>query len=134
VHDVLAAYFAGDVDALDSLAVRADGTPFQQSVWKELRLVRAGETASYGEIAERIGSPTAARAVGMANATNPIALIVPCHRIVRTGGALGGYYYGVETKRWLLDHEATHRPVRGVRKDAGRDAFSGQNSQLPWSA
>ena len=106
VHDVLAAYFAGDVDALDALAVAPQGTAFKQRVWKALREVPAGKTVSYGELAASVGAPGAARAVGTANATNPICLIIPCHRVIRTGGALGGYGFGLERKRWLLAHEA----------------------------
>jgi O-6-methylguanine DNA methyltransferase len=106
VHDILSAYFRGDVDALDALAVAPQGTNFRQLVWKALREVRAGETVSYGELAARVGAPGAARAVGTANATNPICLVIPCHRVVRGGGALGGYGFGVERKRWLLGHEA----------------------------
>ena len=75
-------------------------------MWKALRDVHAGETISYGELAERVGAPGAARAVGTANATNPICLIVPCHRVIRAGGALGGYGFGVDRKQWLLAHEA----------------------------
>jgi methylated-DNA-[protein]-cysteine S-methyltransferase len=106
IHDRLAAYFAGDIDALDAVTTDADGTAFQRDVWKRLREIPAGETISYGELARRVGRPNAARAVGMANAANPIALFVPCHRVVRTGGAIGGYAYGVESKRFLLEHEA----------------------------
>ena len=106
VHDVLAAYFGGDTDALDALAVAPAGTDFRQLVWKALREVRAGETITYGELAARVGTPGAARAVGSANATNPVCLVIPCHRVVRAGGALGGYGFGVERKRWLLDHES----------------------------
>jgi methylated-DNA-[protein]-cysteine S-methyltransferase len=109
VHDVLTAYFAGDIDALDALEVAPQGTDFRQIVWKALREVRAGETVSYGELAARVGAPGAARAVGTANATNPVCLVIPCHRVVRAGGALGGYGFGVERKRWLLDHEARPR-------------------------
>jgi O-6-methylguanine DNA methyltransferase len=105
VHDVLVAYFAGDVEALDSLTVGARGTAFQHAVWDQLRKIAVGTTISYGEMARRVGKPTASRAVGMANATNPIALIVPCHRVIRTGGALGGYGFGLDYKRWLLEHE-----------------------------
>ena len=106
VHDSLAAYFAGDVDALEDINADAPaGTDFQRAVWKGLREIRAGETMSYGDLAARVGVPGAARAVGMANASNPIALIVPCHRVIRAGGAIGGYGFGPETKRWLLDHE-----------------------------
>jgi methylated-DNA-[protein]-cysteine S-methyltransferase len=106
VQDALAAYFAGDCDALDAIQVAPEGTLFKQLVWKALREVRAGETISYGELAARVGAPGAARAVGTANATNPICLIIPCHRVIRTGGALGGYGFGLDRKRWLLAHEA----------------------------
>jgi O-6-methylguanine DNA methyltransferase len=106
VHDVLAAYFGGDVEALDSLDVAPAGTEFKQTVWKALRAVPAGTTVSYGELAARVGAPGAARAVGTANATNPICLIIPCHRVIRAGGALGGYGFGLARKRWLLAHEA----------------------------
>jgi methylated-DNA-[protein]-cysteine S-methyltransferase len=106
VHLALAAYFAGEVDALDAIAVAPQGTEFKQRVWKLLREVPAGTTVSYGELAARAGAPGAARAVGTANATNPICLIIPCHRVIRTGGALGGYGFGLDRKRWLLAHEA----------------------------
>jgi methylated-DNA-[protein]-cysteine S-methyltransferase len=106
VHLALAAYFAGEVDALDAIAVSPQGTEFKQSVWKCLREVPAGTTVSYGELAARVCAPGAARAVGTANATNPICLIIPCHRVIRTGGALGGYGFGLDRKRWLLAHEA----------------------------
>ncbi|MGO9876673.1 MAG: methylated-DNA--[protein]-cysteine S-methyltransferase [Acidimicrobiia bacterium] len=105
VHDKLSAYFAGDLDSLDALTVAPQGTEFRQLVWKELREIRAGSTISYGELAARVGAPGAARAVGTANATNPICLVIPCHRVVRAGGALGGYGFGVDRKRWLLAHE-----------------------------
>lgn len=82
------------------------GTAFQRRVWKELRRIAAGETASYGEVARRIGKPSAARAVARACATNPLALAVPCHRVVRSDGDPGGYRWGVERKRALLEREA----------------------------
>jgi methylated-DNA-[protein]-cysteine S-methyltransferase len=106
VHEALAAYFAGDCNALDAIEVAPEGTLFKQLVWKALREVHAGETISYGELAARVGAPGAARAVGTANATNPICLIIPCHRVIRTGGGLGGYGGGLDRKRWLLAHEA----------------------------
>jgi O-6-methylguanine DNA methyltransferase len=127
VHDALAAFFDGDVDALETITTAPEGgTSFQREVWKRLREIRAGETCSYGELARRVGNPSAARAVGMANAANPIALIVPCHRVVRSGGAIGGYGFGVETKRWLLRHEARHaslhwHAVDDLRPDAVED-------------
>jgi len=106
VFDLVAAYFDGEVDALDALPVEPAGTEFQRAVWAQLRLIPAGTTLSYGELARRVGNPNASRAVGMANASNPITLIVPCHRVVCTGGSIGGYYYGTDVKRWLLTHEA----------------------------
>jgi methylated-DNA-[protein]-cysteine S-methyltransferase len=106
VHDVLTAYFDGDVDALDGIAVEPDGgTSFQRDVWKRLREIPAGSTISYGELARRVGRPSASRAVGMANAANPVTLIVPCHRVVRSDGTLGGYVGGAEVKRGLLTME-----------------------------
>jgi methylated-DNA-[protein]-cysteine S-methyltransferase len=101
----LAAYFSGAIDALDDRPVELNGTRFQRSVWTRLRSVRAGRTATYAEIAKAIGSPEAVRAVGAANGANPIALIVPCHRIIGSNGTLTGYGGGLSNKRWLLQHE-----------------------------
>ena len=100
----LAEYFAGTRTAFD-LPLAPAGTPFQQRVWAALREIPYGETTSYGELAERIGSPGAARAVGLANGRNPIGIVVPCHRVVGSTGALTGYGGGIETKRRLLDFE-----------------------------
>ncbi len=113
VYEDLHAYFAGDVGALDRIAVDPRGTPFQLEVWRQLRRIPVGTTISYGELAKRVDRPNAQRAVGMANASNPIALIVPCHRVIRTGGALGGYAFGVAYKQWLLTHEANAQPLFG---------------------
>jgi methylated-DNA-[protein]-cysteine S-methyltransferase len=101
----LASYFAGETTALDGIEVEMNGTPFQRRVWEALRDVRVGTTASYGEIARRIGSPSAVRAVGAANGANPVAIVVPCHRIIGGSGSLTGYGGGLERKRWLLRHE-----------------------------
>jgi methylated-DNA-[protein]-cysteine S-methyltransferase len=101
----VSAYFAGDLHALDALEVELNGTPFQNRVWEALRRVRCGTTATYAELATSIGSTTAVRAVGAANGANPIAVIVPCHRIIGTNGTLTGYGGGLENKRWLLEHE-----------------------------
>ncbi len=124
VYEVLDAYFAGDVGALDTLTVETRGTEFQQQVWRQLRKIPVGSTISYGELARRVGRPNAQRAVGMANASNPIALIVPCHRVIRTGGALGGYAFGLDCKRWLLAHESTKLSLfhGKPRRDWGADA------------
>lgn len=99
------AYFWGDLAALDALAVDPSGTEFQKQVWAALREIPAGETASYGKIAASIGRPTAVRAVGAANGRNPIALVVPCHRIIGADGTLCGYAGGLWRKQWLLKHE-----------------------------
>ena len=101
----LTRYFAGELDALDTLEVELNGTTFQQLVWEALRGVKAGQTASYGELANRIGSPTAVRAVGAANGANPVPIIVPCHRIIGSNGTLTGYGGGLPVKEWLLRHE-----------------------------
>jgi methylated-DNA-[protein]-cysteine S-methyltransferase len=106
VAQALDAYFSGDIAAIDRLAVVTGGTEFQRAVWAALRTVGAGDTASYGDIARRIGKPKAFRAVGLANNANPIAIVVPCHRIVGSDGSLTGYGGGIERKRWLLEHEA----------------------------
>jgi len=100
-------YFAGGRSTFD-VALRMYGGPFQQEVWAELQRIPYGETASYGELARRLGRPLAARAVGAANGRNPIAVIVPCHRVVGSDGTLTGYAGGMERKRALLALEAAH--------------------------
>jgi methylated-DNA-[protein]-cysteine S-methyltransferase len=107
------AYFGGEVDALDAIAVEPAGTPFQQRAWSALRQVRAGTTISYSGLAARMDAPQAVRAVGAANARNPIPLVIPCHRVIGADGSLTGYGGGLERKRWLLEHE-------GWRPRAGR--------------
>jgi methylated-DNA-[protein]-cysteine S-methyltransferase len=98
-------YFSGELAAIDGLPIATDGTPFQSAVWHALRKIPCGETWSYAELARHIGNPTAVRAVGLANGSNPIGLIVPCHRVIGSDGSLTGYGGGVERKRWLLAHE-----------------------------
>ena len=104
----MAAYFAGHVRAIDQMNVRFAGTSFQNTVWQALRTIPAGETLSYGALAARIESPKAVRAVGLANGANPIAIIVPCHRVIGADGSLTGYGGGLPRKQWLLAHEARH--------------------------
>jgi len=103
----LTAYFEGHLHAFDELDLDAGGTPFQARVWSELRKVPAGHTISYGELATASGSPHAARAVGAANARNPISIVVPCHRAIGSDHRLVGYAGGLDRKRWLLQHEST---------------------------
>lgn len=99
-------YFKGDIKGINALAVANFGTDFQKKVWQALRKIPAGETISYGELASQIGSPLASRAVGLANNRNPIAIVVPCHRVIGKNSSLTGYAGGLERKQWLLNHES----------------------------
>ncbi|MFT3913574.1 MAG: methylated-DNA--[protein]-cysteine S-methyltransferase [Anaeromyxobacteraceae bacterium] len=108
-REALDAYFAGKPPTLPGLVLK--GLPFQERVWRALVDIPWGEVRTYGEIAAALGVPGAARAVGGANHRNPIAILVPCHRVVQTSGRLGGYGGGVDVKRWLLAHEAGHGPA-----------------------
>lgn len=105
VREAMGRYFAGDLEALGSLPWRTNGTLFQRRVWAALTTIPAGETLSYKGLAERIGSPTAMRAVGLANGANPVAVVVPCHRVIGADGSLTGYGGGLPRKTWLLRHE-----------------------------
>jgi methylated-DNA-[protein]-cysteine S-methyltransferase len=97
-------YFDGERTEFD-LWLALDGTPFQRRVWAALQDIPYGETVSYGQLADRIGQPSASRAVGLANGKNPVGIIVPCHRVVGADGGLTGYGGGIERKRYLLAHE-----------------------------
>jgi len=108
----LGKYFAGELDVLTSIAVDTGGTPFQRRVWNELRRIPTGSTVSYGDLARAIGAPTAVRAVGAANGANPVAIVIPCHRVIGSDGQLTGYGGGLERKRWLLRHESAQRELR----------------------
>jgi methylated-DNA-[protein]-cysteine S-methyltransferase len=101
----LEAYFEGDLDAVTGLPTATDGTEFQRAVWDALRRIPVGHTISYGALAVSIGRPTATRAVGLANGANPIAIVVPCHRVIGANASLIGYGGGLDRKRWLLAHE-----------------------------
>lgn len=105
VGSVLARYFAGEIGALDTIAVELNGTPFQKKAWQALRRIPPGTTISYADLAKRIGEPSAVRAVGSANGANPVAVIVPCHRVIGSNGTLTGYGGGLDRKQWLLAHE-----------------------------
>jgi methylated-DNA-[protein]-cysteine S-methyltransferase len=100
----LTEYFAGERSGFD-LPLAPEGTSFQRKVWNALCEIPYGETISYGELARRIGQPTAARAVGLANGSNPLPIVVPCHRVIGADGSLTGFGGGIERKRWLLAHE-----------------------------
>ena len=105
IHQLLSAYFLGNLAALDEIVVNPLGTPFQQEVWQALRTIPAGKTASYGQIAQQITKANGQRAVGMANSKNPIPLVIPCHRVINHNGKLGGYSGSLWRKEWLLKHE-----------------------------
>jgi methylated-DNA-[protein]-cysteine S-methyltransferase len=100
-------YFSGQRQTFD-LRLHLSGTAFQKRVWTALLDIPYGETTSYGKTAAAIGAPRASRAVGLANGQNPVAIIVPCHRVVGANGSLTGYGGGLDAKRWLLEHELTH--------------------------
>ena len=105
ISELISDYFDGDLNAINSIEVRQPGAKFSQNVWKSLRKIPAGKTWSYAELAKKSGSPDAVRAAGTACGSNLIAPIIPCHRVVKSGGALGNYGYGVKVKEWLLRHE-----------------------------
>lgn len=98
-------YFDGELKAIEKLKVAHSGTEFQNLVWSALRRIPRGQTQSYSALAKRIGRPAAVRAVGLANGRNPIAIIVPCHRVIGADASLTGYGGGLERKLWLLEHE-----------------------------
>ena len=108
---VLGRYFAGDMTSLDEVEVELHGTDFQQRVWLALRSVAAGTTSSYAELARKVEAPAAVRAVGAANGANPVAVVLPCHRIIGSNGTLTGYGGGLDRKRWLLNHEGVTRTL-----------------------
>ncbi|WP_146819587.1 methylated-DNA--[protein]-cysteine S-methyltransferase [Actinotalea fermentans] len=108
VADAVARYLGGELTALDEVEVRQPGGPFRQAAWSAMRTIPPGETVSYTELAELSGRPAAVRAAGSACATNLVAPFVPCHRVVRSDGSLGGYAYGLEVKKALLEHERRH--------------------------
>jgi methylated-DNA-[protein]-cysteine S-methyltransferase len=107
VRTQLREYFAGEREDFD-LPLNAGGSRFQKQVWGALIRIPYGETRSYGKVAVSIGQPNGSRAVGLANGQNPIPIIVPCHRVIGADGSLTGFGGGLDTKRWLLDHEAKH--------------------------
>ena len=113
----LDAYFAGEYADTKGLPLDMRGAPFEKRVWTALLAIPPGETTSYGAVAKALGSAGAARAVGAANGSNPIAIVVPCHRVIGAGGSLVGYGGGLDRKTWLLEHE------RGWRNDAQGSLF-----------
>ncbi len=119
IRDPIAAYFAGDLGAIDGLAVCTNGTAFQREVWAALRHIPAGTTLSYGALAQRLGRTKAVRAVGLANGANPVGLVVPCHRVIGANATLTGYGGGLHRKQWLLAHEGVSLGGRQGKLDLG---------------
>ena len=115
-------YFEGDLAAIDSLPVKTAGTAFQRRVWDALRNIPCGTTMTYAQLAAKIGSPAAVRAVGLANGANPVGVIVPCHRVIGADGSLTGYGGGLHRKSWLLQHEGCAIAGR-TRSDARQNAL-----------
>jgi methylated-DNA-[protein]-cysteine S-methyltransferase len=113
VRAALSAYFKGDLAALRTIKWRVAGTPFQRKVWNALPKIPAGTTMSYGALAAKLDSPNAMRAVGHANGSNPISVVVPCHRLIGASGSLVKYGGGLERKRWLLQHEGVTLKTSG---------------------
>jgi methylated-DNA-[protein]-cysteine S-methyltransferase len=112
----LRAYLRGRLRALDGIAVDPGGTPFQRAVWRAMRQIPPGRTATYRDLAHRIGRVDAARAVGAASGANPVGIVIPCHRVVGVDGGLTGYGGGLHRKRWLLRHEGAGRHEGGARQ------------------
>jgi len=120
-------YFAGDIRALEKVPVATVGTGFQRKVWDALQRIPAGETRSYGQLAADIGEPDAARAVGLANGQNPIAIVIPCHRVIGADGSLTGFGGGLPRKRWLLTHEgAAYKENRAKKRPQPELDFVGR--------
>ncbi|MFK3659300.1 methylated-DNA--[protein]-cysteine S-methyltransferase [Scandinavium sp. NPDC088450] len=105
LSDKMKAYFEGDLSVIDTLPSETGGTPFQREVWKALRTIPCGQVMHYGQLAQLLGRPGAARAVGAANGSNPVSVVVPCHRVIGSNGTMTGYAGGVQRKEWLLRHE-----------------------------
>jgi methylated-DNA-[protein]-cysteine S-methyltransferase len=120
--DRIRAYFAGELAAIDDIPADGGGTEFQRRVWAELRRIPCGATGSYGKLAKRLGDANATRAVGLACGRNPIAVVVPCHRVIGADGSLVGYGGGIDRKQWLLRHEGI--PVSIGRISAQGDLFA----------
>ncbi len=105
LYDVMKDYFSGNIQAIDNILTDGGGTAFEKQVWSELRKIPTGTTVSYGFIARKLGDINMSRAVGTANGRNPIAIVVPCHRVIGADGSMTGYGGGIARKEWLLRHE-----------------------------
>jgi methylated-DNA-[protein]-cysteine S-methyltransferase len=116
IRRALAGYFAGDLAAIDAVPVATAGTPFQREVWAALRKIQPGTTLSYGALARELERPKSVRAVGLANGANPIAIVVPCHRVIGADASLTGYGGGIDRKIWLLTHEGAAFGNKAARR------------------
>jgi methylated-DNA-[protein]-cysteine S-methyltransferase len=116
IRKALEAYFAGEMAALGRVPWATQGSEFQRTVWAALTRIPAGTTLSYGQLAAKIGRPNAMRAVGLANGSNPVAIVVPCHRVIGADGTLTGYGGGLPRKKWLLEHEGV-RPAGSAQPE-----------------
>jgi methylated-DNA-[protein]-cysteine S-methyltransferase len=116
IRRAISDYFLGDLRAIDSIPVTTGGTAFQREVWAALRTIPSGTTLSYGALARQLGRPKSVRAVGLANGANPVAIVVPCHRIIGTDGSLTGYGGGISRKHWLLTHEGVAMAKLATRR------------------
>lgn len=125
VTHALARYFDGEVQALNALRTATAGSELQRRVWAALRRIPAGTTTTYGKLAKELGfdDPRAAIAIGAANGANPIAIIVPCHRVIASNGDLKGYAWGLQRKRWLLEHEKALEPKEEALQTAMLPGF-----------
>ena len=123
----MVSYFDGRSADLDGLPLDMRGADFERRVWQALLEIPPGATTSYGAIAKHLGSPGASRAVGLANGANPVAIIVPCHRVVRTDGGLGGYFWGLSRKQKLLEQERAQADG-AVKAKRGKGPGAGRNS------
>ncbi len=119
IRAALSAYFRGELDSLKTIRWCINGTPFQQRVWNALPAIPAGQTMTYGALAAKLGSPWAMRAVGHANGSNPISLVIPCHRLIAANGSLVKYGSGLARKRWLLEHEGVTLKPAARRSQSG---------------
>jgi methylated-DNA-[protein]-cysteine S-methyltransferase len=125
IAKALARYFSGELDALDALPTATAGSHLQRQVWAALRRIPAGTTTTYGKLARELGfdDPRAAIDIGAANGANPIAIVVPCHRVIASNGELKGYAWGVHRKRWLLEHERAIPPRTATQQTATLPGF-----------
>jgi len=132
--DRLRAYLAGDLAAIEPIPVETGGTPFQRQVWAALRRIPTGTTISYADLAREVGRPTAMRAVGMINGRNPVAIVVPCHRVIGKDSSLTGYAGGLHRKQWLLRHEGVAIVGNGTAVERRRTGAAAFQASLPFDA